>query len=201
MDNSTKKSFHINFTLLLFFILDKPQSMQMSHKNQSEQGRATHWHLGCIVLVIYLKTHPNSSTKKPFFITLPRKIWFSAETTISKSWIILHHHQWFDNDKKRESIHTGAVWKASVNATGYLFFFFVVNFVIHWNETDMGLHVFPIPIPPPTSLSTRSPWVFPVHQVRALVSWRGTNWWYLGMWPYLEIWSVRIQLVQWGYTG
>ena len=38
-----------------------------------------------------------------------------------------------------------------------LFFFFVVNFVIHWNETAMGLHVFPIPIPPPTSLSTRSP--------------------------------------------
>ena len=153
MDNSTKKSFHINFTLLLFFILDKPQSMQMSHKNQSEQGRATHWHLGCIVLVIYLKTHPNSSTRKHFFITLPRKIWFSAETTISKSWIILHHHQWFNNDKKRESIHTGAVWKASVHATGYL---------------KIG---------------------------------RGTNWWYLGMWPYLEIWSVRMQLVQWGYTG
>ena len=38
----------------------------------------------------------------------------------------------------------------------YLFFLFVVNFVIHWNETAMGLHVFPIPIPPPTSLSTRS---------------------------------------------
>ena len=39
----------------------------------------------------------------------------------------------------------------------FSFFFFVVNFVIHWNETAMGLHVFPIPIPPPTSLSTRSP--------------------------------------------
>ena len=38
-----------------------------------------------------------------------------------------------------------------------LFFLFVVNFVIHWNETAIGLHVFPIPIPPPTSLSTRSP--------------------------------------------
>ena len=32
----------------------------------------------------------------------------------------------------------------------YFFFLFVVNFVIHWNETAMGLHVFPIPIPPPT---------------------------------------------------
>ena len=41
-----------------------------------------------------------------------------------------------------------------------LFFFFliyVVNFVIHWNKTAMGLHVFPIPIPTPTSLSTRYP--------------------------------------------
>ena len=28
------------------------------------------------------------------------------------------------------------------------FFFIVVDFVIHWNETAMGSHVFPIPIPP-----------------------------------------------------
>ena len=34
--------------------------------------------------------------------------------------------------------------------------FIVVDFVIHWNETAMGLHVFPMPMPPPTSLSTRS---------------------------------------------
>ena len=34
----------------------------------------------------------------------------------------------------------------------------------------MDLHVFPISIPSPTSLSTRFLWVFPVHQVRALVS-------------------------------
>ena len=38
----------------------------------------------------------------------------------------------------------------------FSFFFIVVDFVIHWNETAMGSHVFPIPIPPPTSLSTRS---------------------------------------------
>ncbi|CAM9583276.1 unnamed protein product, partial [Rangifer tarandus platyrhynchus] len=34
----------------------------------------------------------------------------------------------------------------------------------------MDIHVFPIPIPPPTSLSTPSLWVFPVNQPRALVS-------------------------------
>ena len=47
-------------------------------------------------------------------------------------------------------------------------FFIVVGFVMHWHESAMGLHVFPIPIPPPTSLSTRSLWVFPGHQARAL---------------------------------
>ena len=55
----------------------------------------------------------------------------------------------------------------------FLFFFFslfVVNFVIHWNEKALGSHVFPIPIPPPTSLHTRSLQVLPGHQVRALVS-------------------------------
>ena len=37
-----------------------------------------------------------------------------------------------------------------------IIFFIVVDFVIHWNETAMGLHVFPIPFSPPSSLSTRS---------------------------------------------
>ena len=37
-----------------------------------------------------------------------------------------------------------------------------------WISHD--LHVFPIPIPPPASLSTRSLWVFPMHQAPALVS-------------------------------
>ena len=52
----------------------------------------------------------------------------------------------------------------------YSFFFFAVGFVIHWHEPAMELHVFPILIPLPTSLSTQFLWVFPVHQARALVS-------------------------------
>ena len=44
----------------------------------------------------------------------------------------------------------------SAQLSFFFFFLFVVDFFIHWNETAKGLHVFPIPIPPPTSLSTHS---------------------------------------------
>ena len=44
------------------------------------------------------------------------------------------------------------------------------GFSIHWHESAMDLHVFPIPILPPASLPIPSLWVFPVHQPWALVS-------------------------------
>ena len=53
---------------------------------------------------------------------------------------------------------------------GQLLYNIGVVFAIHWHESAMHLHVFPIPIPPPTSPSTWSLWVFPVYQPRALVS-------------------------------
>ena len=43
-------------------------------------------------------------------------------------------------------------------------------FAIHWHESAMDLHVFPIPIPPPSSHPIPSLWVFPVHRPWAPVS-------------------------------
>ena len=43
-------------------------------------------------------------------------------------------------------------------------------FAIHWHESAMDLHAFPLLIPPPTSLPIPSLWVTPMHQPRALVS-------------------------------
>ena len=58
--------------------------------------------------------------------------------------------------EKEMATHSSILFFSSWAVYLLLFFFIVEGFVIHWNESAMDLHVFPILIPTPTSLSTRS---------------------------------------------
>ena len=50
-------------------------------------------------------------------------------------------------------------------------------FAIHWHESALDLHVFPILNPPPASLPIPSLWVFPVQQPQHLSHASNLGWW------------------------
>ena len=101
------------------------------------------WLIECSTLTVSSFRIWNSSTGIPspllawFIVMIPKAHLTSHSRMFGSSWVITP--SWLSGS-----------WSS-------FFFLFLVNFVIHWNETAMGLHEFPIPIPPHTSLSTRSP--------------------------------------------
>ena len=118
----------------------------------------------------------DKSLSKFLDLVMDREAWHAAVHRAAKSWTRLSIWTKLNYisdsfvDYEGYSISSSFFFNFFLLAGGKLLYNIVVGFVIHWNESAMDVHMSPIPIPPPTSFSTRSLWVFPVHQVQALVS-------------------------------
>ena len=116
----------------------------------------------------YLQSFPTSGSfqMSQFFASGGQSIGVSASASVVPM-------------NNQDSFPLGWTGWISLLSKGLFFFFFLslVVFVIHWHESAIDLHIFPVLIPAPTSLSTRSVWVFPVHQSEHLSHASSLGWW------------------------
>ena len=164
------------FSLLLCagHILGIQQHTETVNSLSSHRAYTLMVHLGCIILSLMEKTQHFQYFSGPSGGNMATSSPFNSKFKIARK-----GSNWPDLDQS--SVVTGAGGRVIMFIYLFLFLFFliriifyfiyiVVGFVIHWHESAMDIHVFPIPIHPPTSPSTWSLWVFPVHQAWALVS-------------------------------